>query len=290
MSRLRTRLPWVVLAVGCWALTGCQLTEVPDQEAFACAIEPCPKPQLDAGIDSDSGGEGADGADQTDTAGSPDAADTTGRPVDAGPSPDAHPILPDGCEFDGEVGCRCDEDFSCSEGVCATARNGQGFCARSCVNSCTDDGPSPGRLTCRMVERASAFFCVDSWLDVGTPCRAGDDCLCAELPDDAGSEGAAFCTVSCADGAACPPGFSCRAGVPRLTGGEDLEACVPDDVSAITTCPAALSAGFLTLPASSTCTQSDAGTTCGGDVNCADDGSWTACDAPAPVSGTCPGA
>ncbi len=189
-------------------------------------------PEIDAGSDDaaelqdgdggDTAGDdgGSDAGESTDavgldsdTAGSDAAADATDGGEDAGP----------GCP--GGLGCACEQNDACDDGVCLAAQDGVKRCSKLCADA---KDCAPG--ACAEVEGKAGKVkaCVDPTAAWCAPCAADADC---QVPGATGAacvdRGAAggYCGVACEADADCPAGSTCQSG--KSLSGADLKQCLP---------------------------------------------------------------
>ena len=110
------------------------------------------------------------------------------------------------CVGEGCPGDLCKADLDCQSLRCVLH-----FGEKVCASPCKSDADCPEFWTCDLGAEGSDKFCRSEMPHLCLPCRGDSECLSNSGTDfcvSYGNEGA-FCSGNCADGGACPTGYSC---------------------------------------------------------------------------------
>ena len=181
----------------------------------------------DGGSGDGGGDDGSDASEPTDTV-DPDGADggSDGAEDASDDSSDAGPVCP------GGVGCSCEQNDACGDGVCLAAQDGVKRCSKLCGDA---KDCAPG--ACAEVEGKAGKVkaCVDPTAAWCAPCAADAECQVPGATNaacvDRGAAGA-FCGIACQADADCPTGSTCQGG--KSLSGAEIKQCLPKDGAACT--------------------------------------------------------
>jgi hypothetical protein len=210
--------------------------------------------------------------DETDAEGV-DAADAVDLPDRGGEE-----IAPTCQPGEGCFGDECADGKDCQSGWCMEHMGG-GVCSMECAEEC------PAGYSCKLIAGSPdpTYVCLSDFANLCRPCSSGSDCDSIGGIEDvcvSYGETGSFCGGSCAEGQACPWGFSCK--TVQTVDGITTVQCIADAGE----CPCTDKSVGLALW--TPCSRSSEQGKCGGKRLCTEDG-LADCDAAVPAPETCNG-